>query len=173
VRSLAASIADFVAKLERGLLGAEVSQRLGDILRATQYLLLTADQAIEIAAEQASLDKLEDAELKDRIAQYHAEAVELVRLADPARAEYSLADCKAQLERLQDLYHETKVAMMQAGSELRAPIPLIIEIIDQNNRIRRMGRQLVGAMRLLGEPLRASETRLEPGQPLPAGGDQT
>jgi hypothetical protein len=52
--------------------------------------------------------------------------------------------------------------MMQAGSELRVPIPLIIDIVDQNNRIRRMGRQLMGAMRLIGELTRASESGLVP-----------
>jgi phosphate:Na+ symporter len=162
VRALSASIVDFVAALERGRLSTEMSQQLGSILRANQYLLLTAEQALENAREQASLGELEDADLAARISDYHAEAVKLVQMADPERADFSLDECELQLERLQTLYHEAKVAMMQAGSELRVPIPLIIDIVDQNNRIRRMGRQLMGAMRLIGELTRASESGLVP-----------
>jgi phosphate:Na+ symporter len=158
VKTLSSAIVDFVRTLERGVLAADISQQLGKILRADQYLLLTADQALEVARVQAGLGELEDAELIAAISGYHAEAVELVQLANPENADFNVADCEAQLEKVQLLYHEVKVSMMQAGSELRVPIPLIIDIVDQNSRIRRMCRQLVGAMRLLGELARESES---------------
>lgn len=160
VRSLSAAIVDFVGVLERGVLAAQVSSQLGKILRADQYLLLTAEQALEIASEQASLSAIEDLELASRISQYHAEAVKLVQMANPGNDDFDIADCKLQLERVQELYHEVKVVMMQAGSELRVPIPLIIDIVDQNSRIRRMARQLVGAMRLLDELSQAGDSGL-------------
>jgi phosphate:Na+ symporter len=161
VAQLSGAIVDFVRSLERGILREEISQQLGKILRADQYLLLTAEQALEVATEQAHLDEIADAGLKEAISEYHAVAVKLVQIADPEDADFSVSDCEAQLEQVLRLYHEVKVTMMQAGSELRVPIPLIIDIVDQNNRIRRMCRQLVGAMRLLGELSRDSETGLE------------
>ncbi len=162
VKALSASIVEFVTRLERGLLGAEITQQLRHILRANQYLLLTAEQALEIAAEQGKLGELEDAELKQRSSDYRAEAARLVQMADPERQDFRLDECELQLERLLALYHEAKVAMMQAGSELRVPIPLIIDVVDQNDRIRRMGRQLIGAMRLIDELTRASESGFDP-----------
>ena len=165
VDSLSAAIAEFVANLERGVLSAEISPQLGKILRADQYLLLTAEQAVAIAGAEAGIGEIKDAELRAVIASYRSEAVKLVQKANPENADFDLADCEAQLQHLQDLYHEVKSAMMQAGSELRVPIPLIIDIVDQNNRIRRMGRQLLGAMRLINELTGASETGLVPETP--------
>lgn len=160
VGKLAGAIADFAAKMERGMLAREISQQLGQILRVEQYLLLSADQALEIAREQATLGTLEDSELKNRISAYHAAAARLVQMANPLDATFSYADCASQLELVQTDYHEIKAVMMLAGSELRVPIPLIIDTVDQNDRIRRMCRQLVGAMRILDELATSGEPGL-------------
>jgi len=59
---------------------------------------------------------------------------------------------------------------MLAGSELRVPIPLIIDIIDQNSRIRRLCRQLMGAMHLLDELTRSSNAAPPLEEPVPVSG---
>jgi len=158
VRNLSSAITDFIAMLERGKLGSEVSQQLGKILQTQQYLLLSAEQALEIAAQQATLGEVDDTELQTSISRFRADAVKLVQTANPADAAYDYADCTRQYDRLQVAYEEIKAALMLAGSELRVPIPLIIDIIDQNSRIRRLCRQLMGAVRILDELTRESDT---------------
>ncbi|MGB5398499.1 MAG: hypothetical protein WBN96_15230, partial [Gammaproteobacteria bacterium] len=48
-------------------------------------------------------------------------------------------------------YEEVKAALLLAGAELRIPIPVMTNVIEQNSRIRRMVRQMVKAMRHLSE----------------------
>jgi phosphate:Na+ symporter len=151
VSKLAAAIADFVAMLERGVLGRDISEQLHKILRAEQYFLIGADEAVEIVRKRAGISVLEDVDLRQMVFEFHAEAVKLVQLANPEDAAFAYADCAARLEQMNLDYEAVKSALMQAGSELRVPIPLIIDIVDQNSRIRRMCRQLVRAMGLLDE----------------------
>lgn len=151
VSKLAAAIADFVAMLERGELGRDISKQLRGILRAEQYFLIGAEVALEIVREQADITALKDADLRQMVTEFHAEAVILVQLINPEDTAFSYADCVARLDQMQTDYEAVKFALMQAGSELRVPIPLIIDVVDQNSRIRRMCRQLVGAMGLLDE----------------------
>ncbi|MDH5767249.1 MAG: hypothetical protein OEZ38_14635, partial [Gammaproteobacteria bacterium] len=54
-----------------------------------------------------------------------------------------------------------KEELLQAGAELRIPIPAMIDILEQNSRIRRMPRQMVKAMRYLSELLMVAEVKLQ------------
>ena len=49
--------------------------------------------------------------------------------------------------------------MLQAGAQLRMPIPGTIDIVEQNSRIRRMARQMVKSMDNLSEVYVAAEVR--------------
>jgi phosphate:Na+ symporter len=171
VSKLSSTITDFVAMLERGVLGSEVSQQLGKILQIQQYLLLGAEQALEIVAQQAALGEVDDSELQASISRFRADAVKLVQTANPADAAYDFGDCTRQYDQLQLAYEEIKAALMLAGSELRVPIPLIIDIIDQNARIRRLCRQLMGAMHLLDELARSSDIGPAPDEPARVSGE--
>jgi phosphate:Na+ symporter len=151
VIQLSAAIAEFIAEQGRGVLDQEASQQLGRILRADQYLLIVAEQALEISRQQAGMTGLEDSELKQIIARFQAEAATLLQSTDMSSASFSHAECEAQLQQLQVHYEDVKATLMQAGSELRVPIPSIIEVVDQNSRIKRLCRELVGALRLLSQ----------------------
>ena len=52
---------------------------------------------------------------------------------------------------MQVSYDDVKAALLRAGTELRVPIPVMIDIPDQNSRIRRIARQMVKAMQYLSE----------------------
>ena len=55
----------------------------------------------------------------------------------------------------------SKADLLQAGAELRVPIPVMIDILDQNSRIRRIPRQMVKAMHHLSELSMIAEVRLK------------
>jgi len=57
---LACAVAEFIARLERGLLNGEVAEQLARVLRAEQHLLACADQALVIARAQAELEIMAD-----------------------------------------------------------------------------------------------------------------
>ncbi len=151
VNNLSNAVAEFITRLERGAISEEVSEQLAKVLRSEQHLLACADQALEITHSQADVEVISDEKLMQRIAQYRAEAVNLMKIANPEEASFSFAECELQLQRMQLAYEDVKVALLEAGAELRVPIPAMIEALDQNSRIRRMLRQMVKAMHYLSQ----------------------
>jgi hypothetical protein len=106
--------------------------------------------------------------LAHEMARYRAEVVTLMGLADPQAEGFSFADCEAQLERVQKSYDDAKVTLLRAGAELRAPVLGVIDIVEQNSRIRRMARQMVKAIANLSEVYVAaelSEPKTDPAAP--------
>jgi len=151
VAKLASAVSEFIAQLERGTLSQEISEQLAKVLRAEQHLLACADQALLVARNQAQLETLNDELLVASNAQFRARVVKLITMANPENTDFSASQCDLQLEQVQIAYDEVKAALLLAGAELRISIPAMIELIDQNSRIRRMSRQMVKAMYFLDE----------------------
>jgi phosphate:Na+ symporter len=157
---LAQAMAGFITRLERNVLSGEVAEQLAKVLRAEQHLLACADQALEVDRAQAGLESVADRELMEGIARYRAEVAGLMKLADPQAEGFSFADCEARLERVQVLYDDVKAALLRAGAVVRIPVPAVIDILEQNSRIRRMARQMVKATRYLGELYSVAEVQI-------------
>ncbi|MDH5484073.1 MAG: Na/Pi symporter [Gammaproteobacteria bacterium] len=160
VKKLSQAVAEFITRLEKGLLSGEVAEQLARVLRAEQHLLSCADQALLIARVQVELGFVEDTELMQGIAHYRAEVVNLMALASPEAKGFSMVECEAQMARVQQSYDEVKAALLHAGAELRIPIPGMIEILEQNSRIRRMARQMFKATHLLNALYTVAEMRV-------------
>jgi phosphate:Na+ symporter len=149
--NLARAIAEFLPRLERTSLGGEVAEQLARALRAEQHLLACADQAMAVARAQAGSGTMLDEKLLAGIARYRAAVVSLMKIANPEETGFSYAACEEQLQQVQVSYDDVKAALLRAAAELRVPLPVMIDILDQNSRIRRMARQMVKAMHYLGE----------------------
>jgi len=160
VEKLTNAVAEFITRLERGSLSGDVAEHLAKVLRAEQHLLACAEQILWIARAQAELDFVDDASLAEGIAQYRSEVVNLMGMSSPEAEEFSLADCEAQLEQVQAAYDNIKAVLLHAGTELRTTIPGMIDLLEQNSRIRRMARQMVKAMRILSELYTVAEVRV-------------
>jgi len=156
-KKLAAGIAKFISSLERGVLSQETADILAKLLRAEQHLLACADQAIEIATLQPEMQSMDDEAMIGKVALYRSEVVQLIDLANPESDKFSLIECELQLEAVQRAYDDSKTSLLQAGAELRTPIPGVIDTLEQNSLVRRMARQLVKAMRFLDIDFLSSE----------------
>jgi phosphate:Na+ symporter len=150
-KKLAQAVAEFINQLGRGSLSGEVADQLAKLLRAEQHLLACTDHTLYVARAQADLEPVDDAELAESITHYRSEVVGLMKLCDTEAERFSFADCEAQLEQVQVAYDDAKAVLLHAGAELHIPIPAMIDLLDQNSRIRRMARQMVKAMRYLNE----------------------
>jgi phosphate:Na+ symporter len=155
--NLALAIAEFLPRLERAALGGDVAEQLARALRAEQHLLACADQAMAVARAQAGSGIMLDEKLLAGIARYRAAVVGLMKTANPGETGFSYAACEEQLQQVQASYDDVKAALLRAGAELRVPIPVMIDILDQNSRIRRMARQMVKAMHYLSELVTLAE----------------
>ena len=150
-KKLSQAVAVFITQLEKSVLSAEVAEQLATVLRAEQHLLAGAEQSMLVVRAQAELEAVSDTKLMASLAHYRAEVVALMKLANPEEEAFSFAACDAQLQQVQLAYEEVKAALLRAGAELRIPIPVMTNVIEQNSRIRRMVRQMVKAMRHLSE----------------------
>ena len=159
VQKLSNAVAEFITRLEREAISEEVSEQLAKVLRSEQHLLACADQALEVASTQADVEVVTDEKLIQGIAHYRAEAVSLMKMANPEEASFSFAECELQLDRMQLAYEDVKAALLEAGAELRVPIPAMIDILEQNSRIRRMLRQMFKAMHYLSQLSMIAEVR--------------
>jgi len=157
---LARAVAEFIGRLERGLLSSEAADQLARVLRAEQHLLACAEQALVVARAQAELETISDEKLMEGIAHYRVNVVNLMKLANPEAEGFSFAGCEVQLHQVQIAYDDVKAVLLHAGAELRVPIPAMIDTLEQNSRIRRMARQMVKAMRNLSELYTVAEVKI-------------
>lgn len=151
VAQLTNAVAMFITRLEKGVLSGEVADQLAIVLRAEQHLLACAGQALEISKMQAELDELNDKILVESISAFRLSVVRLMELADLEVEGFSFAECEAQQMQVQLNYDDVKAKLLHAGAQLRTPIPGMIEIMEQNSRIRRMSRQMLKAVHYLSE----------------------
>jgi hypothetical protein len=142
------------------MLNQEVSEQLTKVLRTDQHLLACADQALEIARMQADVEEVTDEKVNDGISHYRAEVVNLLKMANPEQEGFSFSCCEAQLDEVQLAYDAIKADLLLAGAELRIPIPVMIDILEQNSRIRRIPRQMVKAMHHLSELSMITDVRV-------------
>ena len=159
-KRLANAVAEFVTRLERESLSGEVAEQLSKLLRAEQHLLACADQSLEIARAQRDLRAVNDEQLQAKLSQYRLEVVHLMELSNIDIEVFTIAECQLQLGRMQVAYDEVKAELLQAGAQLRIDIPLMILILEQNSRIRRMARQMYKAIEFLGVLYITTEARM-------------
>ena len=167
-KNLSSAVAGFITQLEKGSLSGDIATQLAKVLRAEQHLLACADQALDIVRAQLNLKAVTDEKLMEDLAHYRAEVVSLMKMANTEKEDFSFEDCEAQMQQVQLAYETIKAELLRAGAELRIPIPVMIDILDQNNRIRRMPRHMVRAMHYLSElsmvaNVKLPEHELEPG----------
>lgn len=151
LQKLATAVSDFITRLERESLSAEASEQLARILRTEQHLLAAADQALLFAQVQAELGEISDASLLAELAHYHAQVARLINLVNPEATGFSFDEYQQQLDQIEAEYDALKASLLQAGTRLSLPIPQMIDVIDQNGRLRQMARQVTRAMYYLGE----------------------
>lgn len=150
-RNLSHEVAKFITRLERGMLSKEISEQLAMVLRTEQHLLACADQALEIARKQVEVDVVSDEKIIESLSGYRADVVSLMKIANPEEERFSFVECELQLGKVETTYLDVKEILLTSGAELRIPFPVVIDIIEQNNRIRRLPRQMVRAMHYLSE----------------------
>ena len=160
VRNLSQAVAEFITRLEKSSLSGEIAEQLARVLRAEQHLLACADQAMLVVRAQAAQDRVVDEKLLQGLADYRAQVVRLMTLSNAEDDGFSMTEYEGQLQQVQTAYDDVKEALLISGAELHIAIPGMIDILEQNSRIRRMARQMFKATRLLDELYKLVAVRL-------------
>ncbi len=148
---LAEAVATFINRMNWERLSEEVSALMAKLLNAEQHLLAAVDEALDIAHGQAELAAMDDEPIDAALAHFRAEVIALIELSDVEASGFSMVTCEAALESVNQAYDDAKATLLKAGSRLQASVPRVIAQLEQNERIRRMARQLVKATRDLSE----------------------
>ena len=83
-----------------------------------------------------------------------------MELANLEVAGFSIASCEEQLERMQVSYDDAKANLLRAGVKRRIPIEEVINLQEQNSRIRRIARQMFKAVRNLNALFTTAELQV-------------
>ena len=159
-KKLSFAVSEFITQLEKGLLSDDVAEQLAKVLRAEQHLLACSEQAMFVVKAQSELERLNDEKLGVDISHYRAEVVKLISMTNLDEKEFSIIDCEDQLRQVQNAYDDVKKVLLLAGAELRIPVQNMIDLLEQNSRIRRMVRQMIKAIHLLNELNVVSEVKV-------------
>lgn len=154
---LSLAVDEFIERLERESLTSEITEQIAKKLRLQQHILACAEQAYAIVKEKIDIDAINDVNLLADINHFRSEVITLFELSDTVTERFSIENLEKQLERVQVSYDSVKASLLNSGAELRVSIPFIIEVVEQNSRIRRMARQMVKAVRLFNEIYKAGE----------------
>lgn len=153
IESLAKAVSDFIARLGRESLDTEITDQLRKLLLAEQHILECAELVEDISVAQTLARDNADIEAQDRISQYRAEAVLFFQLADPENPEYDIARSREQFLQVKSLHDETREWLLHLATTDRIPVSEIIEVSEQNARIRRLCKQMLKALDNIGEVL--------------------
>lgn len=162
-RTLAAVIADFVARVGAETMPADVAEGLARMLRVARYL----DEVARLSPRLHGL-ALEAAGLPEAAGRAPAAAlIEAARscIALAGRAPDAAgtdADRVAASEGFEAVYHDHKRQALHAAVERRLGVEATDRLLDATSSLRRLVEQLVKADRLLRTPSRAAEIEAGP-----------
>lgn len=151
VDQLVLAVGEFTNQAQHADLPKSMSGLFPHILRVTQYYSDMSERATGIAAMQARLTSISDAQLADHLARFKGAAVELLDSTDLEREGFSAATCAERLHQRLIEYQELKSHLLRAGSEGRLSIRQMVARLDEASATRRMLEQAVKATPYLEE----------------------
>ena len=162
ITSLSKAVAEFITRLGKSSLSDEVSEHMAWVLRAEQHLLSCANFALAIVKAQPHQTEIMDEKLAQEEADYRAQVVKLMEMADPEKEDCSYSECEQQLDEVRQAYKDLKASLLRAATVHRIPVPLMTEVLEQNDRIRRMAGEMVRAMLYLRDISMATQAESQP-----------
>lgn len=149
VRQLSLAIGEFISQISRASINVDISERLSQVLRISDYYDEVAATALAYAVAEADLEPLDEALGGEPVARYRAAVIRLLTQAGPFSADFDLQGLESMLTAINAEYSELKNRLLQAGAVTKIDIAVMGEQLEQLWRTRRMARQAVKAARYL------------------------
>ncbi|HKJ23456.1 MAG TPA: Na/Pi symporter, partial [Myxococcota bacterium] len=138
----------FVTELQRQRLSEGLGAALPSALRVGRYYAEVAELAQTIAAEQEALDRLPpplDADVRD----FEASVLELIERSAVDREGNAPETAAAALAAVEERYHALKQRLLEAGTQGRVAVGLLVAHLDRLSNVRRLAQQTERAARYL------------------------
>jgi hypothetical protein len=146
IEKLSQAVADFIAGLGKESIDSDISNQLRKLLLAEQHILECAELIQDISFAQAETRDIIDSEAQERIAAYRADVVLFLQSADLEKQDYNYAYSHEQFKHIQSLHDETREWLLYQATTNRLPVNDIIEVAEQNTRIRRLCKKMLKAL---------------------------
>ncbi|WP_455221491.1 Na/Pi cotransporter family protein [Kaarinaea lacus] len=149
ISKLVLAIGSFVSHMERSTMLKDIAAELPKVLRTSQYYLMAADLAMEIAVHQESIGDISDAELLEKLSEFKLNVVQLLDATDVQSEGFSVTDCNSRLQELDASYDALKAFILETAAASKLDISTMSIILEQNSNSRRLVKQMVKAARYL------------------------
>jgi phosphate:Na+ symporter len=151
VHSLTLGIGEFVDRVGRSTISADVSNQLALVLRIAAYYVDVAERAAEATQAGSPIQTLGDEKLTQGVTHYRTDYVEFIKMCNPLQEGFDLEKCESAHGVLETRYHALKNQFLEAGASGRIHIPLMSEWLEQLSRTRRISGQAIKAAHYLSQ----------------------
>jgi len=127
---LVLAIGEFVARLQRSRLSAEVADLLAQALRAANYFLSVADTAQDVASYSSVAGKVGERDLLQMLTEYRTSIAGFLLRADPQSPEFQPDDSQHNMESIVMSYQPLKRAVLIAGANSQLRISELVMLLE-------------------------------------------
>jgi phosphate:Na+ symporter len=151
------AIGEYIQRLQRTVLPAELDPLLPTALRVSRYYAETAELAGMVAAGGALRAACDDPRLEQEVQRFVAGVRRFVEETGVERPEFQVADLASQTAALEEQYHALKASLLEAGSRGALSVPALVQTLDWLSNVRRLLEQSERAARFLASLLTRKE----------------
>ncbi len=141
------SVGDFVNRMQRSHLPAELDEALPSCLRITGYFASTTELAAKIAEKQGEIQPLQDEGATVTFNRFKGTVVKMFKASDVEQEDFSLETCKECLQAVIDEYHELKNVLLRATAQGIIHVRQLVALQDLISYMRRIAELTAKAAR--------------------------
>ena len=152
----------FISHMERSTMPKDIAAELPKVLRTSQYYLMTAELAMDVAKHQEQVGEIANDKLLMKLSEFKADVVRLLDATDAQAKVFSMAECDQLLKDLNATYDELKALILEVGAMSGMEISSMSALLEQNSNTRRLITQMVKAARYLSKLFTVANIVKEP-----------
>jgi phosphate:Na+ symporter len=153
---LTLAIGEFVARLQRRALSAEVADLLAQVLRAANYFLSVADTAQDVASYSGVAGKVAERDLLQMLKEYRTSIARFLFRADPQSPEFQPDEVQHNAESIVMSYQPLKRTVLIAGANSQVRISELAMLLEYIRGLRTIVDQVDKGSRDIAELLAAT-----------------
>lgn len=146
---LETSVGEFVNLMQRSHLPAYLDDALPTGLRIAGYYAAVTELAIMVVEKQFDIQPLAQEKVAETLNHFKGSIVKMLKAADVALEDFSLAASEESLKKIIDEYHDLKNMLLRAGTQGSLNVRQVVALQDLISYMRRIAEQAAKAARYL------------------------
>ena len=143
------SVGDFVNRMQRSHLPAELDDALPNCLRIAGYYASIAELSTMVAKKQGKIQPLQDEGVAELFNQFKGTVVKMVKTSDVEQEDFDLEICGSSLQIVIDEYHNLKNILLRLSTQGVLHVRQFVALQDLISYMRRIAEQAEKGARYL------------------------